>query len=124
MIARVDCSGSSAGPPDRRGPADGAASGGNGVACAGWRGQAPYARGVAGEVAEARPRVEVVLLPPHPLEAGLEVPLDQLAPGVALDPAPAPVELEEDVGVEVGEDLVEVDVALVDPPVRGRRDRG
>ena len=46
--------------------------------------------GVAGEVAEPRPRMQVVLLAPHPLQARREalllvVALDQLAPGLALD---------------------------------------
>ena len=70
--------------------------------------------GVAGEVAEPRPRAQVVLLAPHPLEPRREallavVALDDPPPLLALLAAPAPVQLEEHVAVEVGEDVVEVD---------------
>src|SRR5207344_971412 len=48
------------------------------------------ARRVAGEVAEPRPRLKVVLLAPHPLQPRREallfpIALDQRAPGLALD---------------------------------------
>src|SRR4051794_34424226 len=70
--------------------------------------------GVAGEVTESGAGVQVVLLAPHPLEAVGEallftVPLDQFAPCLTLDAAAAPVKLEEDVAVEVGVDVVEID---------------
>ena len=80
------------------------------------------ALGVAGEVAEQRARVQVGLLAPHALEARAEVVGEQLAPLLALDAAAAPVELEEDVRVEVRVDLVEVDLELAHAPERRRRD--
>src|SRR5262249_4274739 len=60
--------------------------------------------GIAGEVPEPRPWMEVVLLAPHPLEPVREAlllvgSLDQLPPGLALDPFAAPVELEQHVAV-------------------------
>ncbi len=64
--------------------------------------------GVAVEIAEQRARMEVGLLAPHALEPGSEVLLHEPLPLLALDAAAAPVELEEDVGVEVVVDLVEV----------------
>src|SRR6188472_4624724 len=75
------------------------------------------AAGIAGEVAKPGAGVEVVLLSPHPLEARCEAllaisALDQVAPSLSLDPAAAPVQLEEHVAVEVGEDLIEVDLNL------------
>ena len=76
---------------------------------------------IAGEVAEPRARTQVVLLAPHPLQPRREAlllrgPLDQLAPGLALDAPSAPVQLEEDVAVEIGEDIVEVDLDLTRAP--------
>ncbi len=68
--------------------------------------------------------MQVGLLAPHPLQAGLEVIAEQLAPVLALDAAPAPVELEQDVGVEVVEDLVQVDVDLAYAVERRLRDGG
>src|SRR5262249_21161803 len=81
-----------------------------------------------GEVAEPGLRVEVVLLPPHPLQSGREAlllggPLDKLAPGLALDSPAAPVQLEEDVSVEVGEYLVEGDRDLAHAPAGRLRNR-
>src|SRR6185436_9952319 len=75
--------------------------------------------GIGREEADPRLRVEVVLLGPHPLEAGAEplllaVALDDLPPRLPLDAAASPVELEEDVAVEVGKDLCEVDVDVAD----------
>ena len=83
---------------------------------------------VAGEVAEPRLRVQVVLLAPHPFEARHEAlllvgALDQFAPGLALDAFAAPVQLEEDVAVEVGVDVVEVDLDVAHPKVGSGRDR-
>ena len=60
------------------------------------RGSSPAARGDAGS-----------LLAPHPLQPRLEVVAQQPRPVLALDPAPAPVQLEQHVGVEVAVDLVE-----------------
>src|SRR4051794_31929475 len=77
---------------------------------------------VAGEVAEQRARVQVGLLAPHALEPRPEVLGDELLPFLALDAAAAPVELEEDVRVEVGVDLVEVDLELAHAPERRRGD--
>ena len=67
--------------------------------------------------------MQVGLLAPHALQARAEVLVEQLAPGLAFDAAPAPVELEQHVGVEVGVDLVEVDGDLLDAPERGGGDR-
>ena len=82
------------------------------------------ALGVAGEVADLRPRVQVGLLAPHALQARLEVLADELLPRLALHAAPAPVELEEHVGVEVRVDLVEVDVDLAARPRTAARGSG
>ena len=73
------------------------------------------------EVAELRARVQVGLLAPHALQARLEVLAHELAPGVALDAAPAPVELEQHVRVEVRVDLVERHLDLAHAPPRRRR---
>ncbi len=112
--------------------------------CLGWRGKTSrssslswssgskidqlVAVGVAREVAEPRARVQVVLLAPHALEPRREallavVALDDLAPLLALLAAPAPVELEQHVAVEVGVDVVEVDVDLAHAPERRLGDR-
>jgi hypothetical protein len=78
--------------------------------------------GVAGEVAEQRPRVDVlVLLLPHPLEPRPEVLLEQLVPLLALHAAPAPVELEQHVQVQVLEDVVQRHLDLADAPEWRRR---
>ncbi len=79
--------------------------------------------GGAGEVAEPGSRMQVVLLSPHPLEARSKALLAVVAlhdppPLLALLAAAAPVELEEDVAVEVGEDVVEVDLDLAHAPGR------
>ena len=79
--------------------------------------------GGAREVAEPDPRAQVVLLAPHPLQLRREalvavVALDDPAPLLALLAAPAPVQLEEHVTVEVGIDLVEVDLDLARAPER------
>src|SRR4029079_4246254 len=73
---------------------------------------------VAGEVAEHRARAQVVGLAPHALQARAEVLGDELLPRLPLDAAPAPVELEEDVGVEVVEDGVHVGLDLAPAPER------
>ena len=112
--------------------------------CLGWRGKTSrsssrsrilgvedhqlVAVGGAGEVAEPGPRVQVVLLAPHPLQLRREallavVALDDPPPLLALPAAAAPVELEEDVAVEVGEDVVEVDLDLARAPEGRLRDR-
>ena len=64
---------------------------------------------VAGEEAEQRAGVQVVLLAPHALEARAEVVARAVLPRLAFDAAPAPVQLEQHVRVEVAVDLVEVD---------------
>ncbi len=84
---------------------------------------------VAREVAKAHLGLEVVLLGPHALELRREalvavVALDDAAPVLALLAAPAPVELEEDVAVEVWIDLVEVDVHVAEAPERRLGDLG
>ena len=105
--------------------------------CWGWRGKheaLELALGVLGiedhqlvavgrrrEVAELGARVQVVLLAPHALEARREallavVALDDPAPVLALLAAPAPVQLEQHVAVEVGVDVVEVDRHLPRAP--------
>ena len=81
--------------------------------------------GVAREVTHARPRLQVVLLLPHALELRREalvavVALDDAAPFLALLTAPAPVELEEHVAVEVGVDLVEVHSSRARPRTGAR----
>ena len=81
------------------------------------------ALGVAGEVAEQRARVQVVGLGPHALQARAEVVLEQLAPLLALHAAPAPVQLEQHVRVEVGVELVAVDLDLAHAPERRLGDR-
>ena len=78
---------------------------------------------VAGEVAQPRARAQVVLLAPHALQARLEVLVDELAPRLALHAAPAPVQLEQDVRVEVREDVVERHVDLARAPERRLGDR-
>src|SRR5215217_9686951 len=76
---------------------------------------------IAREVAELCAGVQVVLLAPHPLELRREallavVALDDLPPLLALLAPSAPVQLEEHVAVEVGEDIVEVDLDLAHAP--------
>ena len=66
--------------------------------------------GVAWEVGEPRPRAQVVLLAPHPLQLRREalvavVALDDPPPLLALLAAPAPVQLEQHVAVEVRVDV-------------------
>ena len=78
---------------------------------------------VAGEVPEQRARAQVGLLAPHALKARLEVLAQQLAPLLSLDSAPTPVQLEQDVRVEMGIDLVESDLELAHSPERRLRDR-
>jgi hypothetical protein len=78
---------------------------------------------VAGEVADTRLRVQVVLLAPHALQLRrkplvLAVALDDLPPFLALLAAAAPVQLEQHVAVEVGEDVVEVHVDVLNAPER------
>jgi hypothetical protein len=82
---------------------------------------------VTGEEAEQGAWVEIVLLAPHALKPGAEalllaVALEQLLPRLALHAATAPVELEQDVGVEVRVELVHVDGNLLYAPERRRRD--
>jgi hypothetical protein len=78
---------------------------------------------VAREVAEHGARAQVVGRAPHALQARAEVLADELLPGRALHAAPAPVQLEQDVGVEVVVDLVELDLELAPAPPRRGRDR-
>src|SRR3984885_12102313 len=73
---------------------------------------------VAREVAEQRARAQVGLLAPHPLESRLEVLGDKALPLLALDAAPAPMKLEQDVRVEGAVDRVHVDLDLAPAPVR------
>ena len=70
------------------------------------------------EVAEQRTRLEVVLLRPHAAQARMELLAQELLPLLALHAAPAPVELEQHVQVEVREHLVEVYVDLLHTPER------
>ena len=79
--------------------------------------------GIAGKIAQERTRAQVVLLGPHPLQPGLEVVTQQLGPLVALDAAPAPMQLEQDVRVQVGVDLVERHLQFTGAPVGRLRDR-
>ena len=67
--------------------------------------------------------MQVVGLGPHALQARAEVLLEQLAPLLALHAAPAPVQLEQHVGVEVGVELVAVDLDLAHAPERRLGDR-
>ena len=78
---------------------------------------------VAGEEAEQRARVQVGLLFPHALQARAEVLGEQLLPGLAFDALAAPMELEQDVRVEVRVDLLEIDGDLFHAPERRRRYR-
>src|SRR3954452_15492172 len=80
------------------------------------------------EVADASAGMEVVLLTPHALELRREallavMALDDLTPLLALLAAPAPMQLEEDVAVEVRVDVVEVHLDLARPP-EGRLGNG
>src|SRR2546421_435267 len=125
---------------------DGASSSRKTFSCSDWSGQAgedealelalagrlgiPHDQLVAvridGEVAEQRARMQIFLLAPHALEPRREalvlaVALDDPPPGLALLAAPAPVELEEHVPVQIREDLVEVDLDLPRSPERRRR---
>ena len=60
--------------------------------------------------------MQVVLLAPHPLQARAEVLVQQLAPSLAFDAPPAPVQLEQHVRIEVAVDLVEIDLDLFARP--------
>ena len=62
--------------------------------------------------------MQVVLLAPHALEPRAEVVGEQPPPRLALHAAPAPVQLEQHVRVEVRVDLVEVDGDLAHAPER------
>src|SRR5436305_13841454 len=65
--------------------------------------------------------MQVVLVAPHTLQARLEVVAQQLGPLLALDPASAPVKLEQDMGAEVAVDLVRGYVSLARSPEGGLR---
>ena len=66
--------------------------------------------------------MQIGLLAPHALQARDEVVAQQALPGLAFDPAPAPVQLEAHVGVQMAVNLVEIDLDLLHAPERRRRD--
>src|ERR1700730_2446215 len=66
--------------------------------------------------------MQVALLAPHPLEAGAEFLAQELLPLLALLATPAPVQLEEHMGVQMAIDLLHVDLDLLRAPERGRGD--
>ncbi len=107
--------------------------------CLGWRGKTSrsssrsgrlrvehhqlVAVGGRGEVTEPRAGLQVVLLAPHALEPRREVLGHEPLPFLALHAAPAPVQLEQDVAVEVGVHVVQVDVDVAHAP-EGRLGHG
>ncbi|CAB5035560.1 unannotated protein [freshwater metagenome] len=76
---------------------------------------------IAGEVPEQGARAQIVLLCPHPFQTRPKIVVEQLGPGVTLDAAAAPVELEEDVRVEVVVERVHINRHFLNsPPGWGR----
>src|ERR1700733_4207315 len=67
--------------------------------------------------------MQVGLLAPHALEPRLEVLAQESRPVLALDAAPAPVELEQNVSIEVAVDLVQGYLELPGAPKRWGGDR-